>query len=363
MYYTRAMYKGERTQDGKRMEGNGIYSFPNGDRYVGEFKDGVFHGKGIVFFSQSHGGGQYRAEWSEGIAVKGTYIFQDGLEYDPVKWGYCVPENRRLWREQLEFVAPPHPFKEHPKDYMYATPDYSTTDGIPDSFRDKQPRGYFDVDESKFVDGVIAKSVPTGPVVSDDATAETSKKRDSVTPTATDQVTDRVGKEESKTEDVVEKEGEDNADDIPNSNNETDNKNNNNNEDPKEGDDVDSVVKIQALYRGNRDRQRVKDISSPTKANVSSDDRQDDQQNDGTNEQEQRRYTETPKEELEKEGEDNVDESHNKDSATPNDETGDNNNNDDRKEGDDVDSVVKIQALYRGNRDRQRVKDISSPTK
>ena len=30
-----------------RMQGKGVYFFPNGVKYVGEWNDGQFHGKGI----------------------------------------------------------------------------------------------------------------------------------------------------------------------------------------------------------------------------------------------------------------------------------------------------------------------------
>jgi len=37
-------YTGERTQS--RNEGLGVYHFPSGGRYEGEFMDSAFHGKG-----------------------------------------------------------------------------------------------------------------------------------------------------------------------------------------------------------------------------------------------------------------------------------------------------------------------------
>lgn len=33
------------------MSGKGVYIYGNGDRYEGEFKDGVFHGEGTYFFA------------------------------------------------------------------------------------------------------------------------------------------------------------------------------------------------------------------------------------------------------------------------------------------------------------------------
>jgi len=216
------MYKGERTQDGKRMEGNGIFTFPSGDKYVGEFKDGVFHGEGTVFFSNTHGSGQFRAMWEDGVAVKGLYIFQDGLEYDPTGWGYCVPGDRRLWSEQLTYISPPPPYSAvHAAQDRLCIPDYATSDGIPPAFRDGLPKGYFDVDESMYVDGVVAGRKTAGQT-------EQNATQPLVQPS-------KAVPEQAPPAPAPKKQPQ-----------------------PLSESDVDNVVKIQSLYRGNRDRDVVK---------------------------------------------------------------------------------------------------------
>ena len=40
-------------------------NYPNGDHYEGEFKDGEFHGRGILHYAN---GAKYEAIWEKGIA-------------------------------------------------------------------------------------------------------------------------------------------------------------------------------------------------------------------------------------------------------------------------------------------------------
>ena len=64
-------YVGE-YKDGKK-HGQGTYTYGKGkwegDKYVGEFKDGKHHGKGTYTF---HDGGKYVGEWKDGIRGNGT---------------------------------------------------------------------------------------------------------------------------------------------------------------------------------------------------------------------------------------------------------------------------------------------------
>ena len=71
---SQAVYTGERKNG--RMEGYGTYRFPSGTVYTGEFLDGEFHGEGTLQFA---GCGKYHAMWEHGKAVKGRYVFEDGL--------------------------------------------------------------------------------------------------------------------------------------------------------------------------------------------------------------------------------------------------------------------------------------------
>ena len=53
------------------MDGKGEYTFPTGTKYVGEMKDGVFHGEGTLYFTT---GSRYSATWINGIAVNVSSI-------------------------------------------------------------------------------------------------------------------------------------------------------------------------------------------------------------------------------------------------------------------------------------------------
>ena len=49
-----------------RFEPSGKYNFSTGTSYEGELKDGMFHGKGTLYFEN---GGKYEANWIDGIAT------------------------------------------------------------------------------------------------------------------------------------------------------------------------------------------------------------------------------------------------------------------------------------------------------
>lgn len=57
-----------------RLEGTGKYTFPTETRYEGEMNDGMFHGKGTLYFPN---GSKYEATWENGIAIEvGIFICQ-----------------------------------------------------------------------------------------------------------------------------------------------------------------------------------------------------------------------------------------------------------------------------------------------
>jgi len=97
--FTECSYDGNIVRD--RMEGEGTYTFKDGNRYEGQFKDGMFHGKGIIYFPS---GARYVGNWAEGKRVSGQYIYSDELHYEkPSDWKYCHKDHdRRLWREIVD---------------------------------------------------------------------------------------------------------------------------------------------------------------------------------------------------------------------------------------------------------------------
>ncbi|KAK2888384.1 hypothetical protein Q8A73_019832 [Channa argus] len=64
------------------MEGNGAYTFPTETKYVGEMKNGMFHGKG------------------------GLFTFADGLQYHEKGWDYCDGYDRRFYTERCNGLRP-----------------------------------------------------------------------------------------------------------------------------------------------------------------------------------------------------------------------------------------------------------------
>lgn len=52
-----------------RMEGSAEYILPTDTRYIGEMKDGMFHGEGTLFFPS---GSRFDAIWKKGLVVKVT---------------------------------------------------------------------------------------------------------------------------------------------------------------------------------------------------------------------------------------------------------------------------------------------------
>ena len=70
-------YVGE-FKDGK-MNGQGTYTFANGDKYVGEFKDGKYHGQGTYTYAD---GEKYVGAYKDGLRNgQGTYTYADGAKY------------------------------------------------------------------------------------------------------------------------------------------------------------------------------------------------------------------------------------------------------------------------------------------
>ena len=49
------------------MSGNGAFTYANGDRYEGTFKQGRKHGKGTIFYAN---GDKFEAEWQNGRRTK-----------------------------------------------------------------------------------------------------------------------------------------------------------------------------------------------------------------------------------------------------------------------------------------------------
>ena len=71
-------YIGERNAKGER-HGHGTFTYPNGDIYTGEWRDGVQHGQGTLTFSSGRTVGSWNMGYRHGPAV---FTDIDGNVYD-----------------------------------------------------------------------------------------------------------------------------------------------------------------------------------------------------------------------------------------------------------------------------------------
>ena len=79
------------------------YEFPNGNKFVGTMVKGEFHGEGVLYLAS---GGAFTGVWEHGVAVSGSYQFEDGLEYEEVEWDYCSAGDRRFHCERVSYIPP-----------------------------------------------------------------------------------------------------------------------------------------------------------------------------------------------------------------------------------------------------------------
>jgi hypothetical protein len=64
---------------GDCRNGRGIYVYPSGAKYIGEFKDGEIHGIGTCYYTN---GSKYQGEWQNRFPHgQGTKVYEDGFKY------------------------------------------------------------------------------------------------------------------------------------------------------------------------------------------------------------------------------------------------------------------------------------------
>ena len=84
--------------DKGKPNGVGILVYPDGDKYVGEFKKGVFSGLGtkFSFYIRVKDDWEYRfdGEWKDGKMWNGMTKNKDGVEYFRWEEGKCYPKTQ-----------------------------------------------------------------------------------------------------------------------------------------------------------------------------------------------------------------------------------------------------------------------------
>ena len=77
--FDNGVYKGEINFTGK-MHGKGVFTYSNGDRYEGYYKEGVKHGKGVFTWAD---GMSYEGEYENDVrSGKGVFRYTNGNIYD-----------------------------------------------------------------------------------------------------------------------------------------------------------------------------------------------------------------------------------------------------------------------------------------
>lgn len=99
--YSGSTYVGE-TRDGW-YHGKGEYTYPSGVKYKGNFHKGQFHGEGTLIYQN---GGYYKGIWNLGKKVSGDYYFFDDLKYEDKDWDYCIGDDRRFNYERNHGIKP-----------------------------------------------------------------------------------------------------------------------------------------------------------------------------------------------------------------------------------------------------------------
>ncbi|XP_057658320.1 MORN repeat-containing protein 5-like [Diorhabda carinulata] len=100
-HITGSTYQG--THDLLGFSGIGIYKFPHGVIYEGEFHDGEFHGSGTLIYPN---GQQVEGNWRKGKLKTWFYKYKDGLQHTH-PWNYLALPDRAYKIELKEgFKAP-----------------------------------------------------------------------------------------------------------------------------------------------------------------------------------------------------------------------------------------------------------------
>ncbi|XP_014482285.1 PREDICTED: MORN repeat-containing protein 5-like [Dinoponera quadriceps] len=96
--------KYEGTWNAIDKEGIGRYVTPNQVILEGEFRDGMLHGHGSIYWPRAQ---VMDGVWNRGkMEEKKRYIFADGLTYQENEWNYCIFPDRRFYKCVVNGLRP-----------------------------------------------------------------------------------------------------------------------------------------------------------------------------------------------------------------------------------------------------------------
>ena len=178
MEYSGCSYEGGKSTEGRMDDKKGVYTYPDGSKFVGELKNGCFHGPGKLYLD----GGLFDGVWDKGRVVSGGYVFDDNLEYKEKDWEYCDGETDRRFATEIQagalnaacggvFRNKPAP-GEPLKDGCYDAGDgyFNSRDGGVYKYEDDSYIREADAEEKKFLIEKAASSFNTAKGVVDSDT-------------------------------------------------------------------------------------------------------------------------------------------------------------------------------------------------
>jgi len=94
LFISRSMSYADTCVKGNCQNGQGTYTWTNGDKYVGEFKDGLLHGQGTMIYAD---GSKYAGQFADDeYNGQGTFTSKSGKKWSG-KWKQNNPINAPGW--------------------------------------------------------------------------------------------------------------------------------------------------------------------------------------------------------------------------------------------------------------------------
>mmetsp|Transcript_15871 Transcript_15871/g.36285 ORF Transcript_15871/g.36285 Transcript_15871/m.36285 type:complete len:204 (-) Transcript_15871:808-1419(-) len=100
--------------DSHSSDGYAVKTFPSGNKYEGEWKDGKYHGKGKLIYAD---GRQYEGDWFQGVNHgKGSFLYANGDRYvGEYKGGKQHGQGKFLWKNGDKYIGQWQNGKRHGK--------------------------------------------------------------------------------------------------------------------------------------------------------------------------------------------------------------------------------------------------------
>ena len=135
--------------------GKGIYTYPNGDKYLGEWKHDKFHGQGIINKIEF---GKYIGKWKADLEHgQGAMTFNNGLHIDGEWKDGSIVNGTELWPNGDSYSGEFMDWEWHGQGELTLVDGHKMT-GV---FREDEPWETIEYDKDNVVIGKILYGVET----------------------------------------------------------------------------------------------------------------------------------------------------------------------------------------------------------